>query len=181
MNFFNSFELDLLYNLQSIFRGELLDKIMPHMTSLANAGILWILLAVVLLIFKKTRKIGITMALSLFLGFIIGNLTVKPLVARIRPYDFDPSIVLLISPEHDYSFPSGHTLASFEGAVSIFLYRKKAGIAAIALAFLIAFSRLYLMVHYPLDVIVGAVLGSLFAYTSYKITVRFTSNADKSI
>lgn len=178
MNFFNSYELNLLYNLQSIVRGELLDRLMPRITSLANAGIFWIVLALVLLIFKKTRKIGITMALSLLLGFIVGNLIVKPLVARVRPYDFDSSIALLISPEHDYSFPSGHTLASFEGAVSIFLYHKKSGVAAIALAFLIAFSRLYLMVHYPSDVIVGAVLGSLFAYTAYRITLRFVSKND---
>lgn len=181
MNFFNSYELDLLHDLQNAVRCNILDRLMPCITSLANAGIFWIIIAIVLLIFKKTRKIGITMSLSLLIGLIVGNLTLKPLVARIRPYDFDPTVTLLISPEHDYSFPSGHTLASFEGAVSIFVYNKKTGVAAMLLAFTIAFSRLYLMVHYPSDVIVGALLGSLFAYIAYKITMRFTSKIDKLI
>jgi undecaprenyl-diphosphatase len=143
---------------------------MPIITSLGNTGIFWILLAVVFLCFRKTRKIGITMGIALIFGLIFGNLLLKPLTARIRPYDFDPSIVLLIPPEHEFSFPSGHTLASFEGAVSVFLYRKKWGIPALILAALIAFSRLYLMVHYPIDIIVGLILGSLFAWTAYKIT-----------
>lgn len=172
MNSFNSFELGLLHDLQDTIQCDFLDWFMPLVTSLANSGIFWILLAVVLLCFKKTRKIGVTMAIALIFGLIVGNLTLKPLTARIRPYDFDPSIVLLISPEHEYSFPSGHTLASFEGAVSVFLYHKKFGIAALILAALIAFSRLYLMVHYPIDVIVGAILGSTFAFAAYKITQR---------
>lgn len=172
MNALNTFEIGLLHDLQNAIRCEFLDWFMPLVTSLANSGIFWILLAATLLCFRKTRRIGVTMAIALIFGLIAGNLTLKPLTARIRPYDFDPSIVLLIPPEHEFSFPSGHTLASFEGAVSIFLWHKKYGIAALILAALIAFSRLYLMVHYPIDVIVGAILGSAFAYAAYKITGR---------
>lgn len=109
------------------------------------------------------------MGIALILGLVFGNLLLKPLIARVRPYDFDPSIVLLIPKEKDFSFPSGHTLASFEGAVSLILYHKKSGIAAVVLASLIAFSRLYLMVHYPLDVITGVILGTAFAFIASRL------------
>lgn len=143
---------------------------MPLITSLGNMGIVWILSALVFLCFRKTRRIGTAMGIALILGLLVGNLTLKPLTARIRPYDFDPSVVLLIPPETEYSFPSGHTLASFEGAVTIFLYRRNWGIAALILAAGIAFSRLYLMVHYPSDVLVGMILGSVFAFVACRFT-----------
>jgi len=181
VNVLNSFEIKLLHGLQNAIQCEFLDWFMPLVTSLANSGIFWILLAVILLCFRKTRHIGVTMAIALILGLLVGNLTLKPLTARIRPYDFDPSIVLLIPPEHEFSFPSGHTLASFEGAVSIFLYHRKSGIAALLLAALIAFSRLYLMVHYPVDVIVGAVLGSAFACAAYKMTGWITERSVRKL
>ncbi len=170
MNFFNSYEIEILHSLKDTVQCDLLDSLMPPITSLANYGIFWILLAAVLLLFKRTRKIGLSMGIALVLGLIVGNLILKPLTGRIRPYDFDPSILLLIPPEHDYSFPSGHTLASFEGAAVIYIYHRKFGIAALTLASLIAFSRLYLMVHYPLDVISGAILGSVFALIAVKLT-----------
>ncbi len=177
MNFFNSFEIELLHDLQDAVQCDFLDWFMPIVTSLANAGIFWILLAIVLLCFKKTRKVGLTMGIALVIGLLVGNLTLKPLTARIRPYDFDPSITLLIPPEHEFSFPSGHTLASFEGAVSIFAYNRNFGIAALIFAALIAFSRLYLMVHYPIDVITGAILGSAFAVAAVKITALISGKA----
>ncbi len=170
MNVFNAYEIGLLHFLHDTVQCDFLDFLMPVITSFANYGIFWILLAAVLLPFKCTRKIGVSMGIALILGLIVGNLALKPFIARIRPYDFAPSIQLLIPPEHDYSFPSGHTFASFEGAVTIFLYNRKFGSAALVLAVLIAFSRLYLMVHYPLDVIAGALLGSLFALIAVRLT-----------
>lgn len=181
MNSFNSFEIELLHDLQDVVQCGFLDWLMPIITSLANAGIFWILLAVVLLCFKKTRKVGLTMGIALIFGLLVGNLMLKPLTARIRPYDFDTTITLLIPPEHEYSFPSGHTLASFEGAVSIFAYNRKFGTAALILAVLIAFSRLYLMVHYPIDVITGAVLGSVFALIAVKITDRIFRKSEAKL
>ena len=172
MNFFNPYEIELLHSLQNTVQCGFLDRLTPLITSLANYGFFWIVLAAVLLLFKRTRAIGCSMAIALILGLIVGNLILKPLTARIRPYDFDPSILLLIPPEHEYSFPSGHTLASFEGAVAIFLYNRKFGSAALVLAVLIGFSRLYLMVHYPLDVFTGAILGSMFACIAVKLTHR---------
>ena len=141
-----------------------LDAVMPVITLLGDAGIFWILVAVVMLIFPKYRKIGLAMGASLLMGLLICNVTMKPLFARIRPYDyqlehFNKVIPLLIEAQHDFSFPSGHTLASFEAATALMLNNKKLGIPALILACLIAFSRLYLYVHYPTDVLVSIVLG----------------------
>ena len=171
MEFLNNAEVDILINLHEALKCAFLDYVMPVLSFLANAGWFWIALAVVLLFFKKTRRIGVTMAIALFMGLVICNFIIKPVVARIRPYDWDETRYLynvidslwLKKIESDFSFPSGHTIASFEGAVSIFIYNKKWGIAAIVLAVLIAFSRIYLCYHYPLDVLVSLILGIGFA------------------
>jgi len=109
------------------------------------------------------------MGAALLMGLLICNITLKPLVARIRPYDYvlehyGRNISLLVSTPHDFSFPSGHTLASFEGATALLIHNKKLGIPAMVLACLIAFSRLYLYVHYPTDVIFSVFLGIGLAY-----------------
>jgi len=103
---------------------------------------------------------------------IIGNITLKPLIARIRPYEFTHGINLLIPKPNDFSFPSGHSFASFSAATSIFCFHKKEGIASYVLAFLIAFSRLYLYVHFPSDVIAGIVLGAVIGIFSAKIVSK---------
>lgn len=163
----NEFELKVLDFIQEHLRCSFLDKVLPIITKLGDAGIFWIIVAIVLLLFKKTRKMGIMTGLALLLGLIIGNLTLKPLVARTRPYDM-PSvdIKLLIERLSDKSFPSGHTLASFEAATVLLINDKRLGIPAIVLASVIAFSRLYLYVHYPTDVLGGIVLGILIAFAS---------------
>ena len=158
-----------------------LDFLMPVITLLGEEGIFWICTSVLLLCFKKTRKAGFVMALSILLGFLVGNLTLKPLVARTRPYSVDTYVNLLVKPLSDYSFPSGHTLVCFEGAVSLLACRyKKWGIAALAAAILVAFSRVYLYVHYPTDVLAGALLGSLFAVVSCYVVNKIYKRAKKS-
>ena len=146
-----------------------LDALMPWITLLGDAGIFWIAAAVVLLCIPKYRKAGLSMGAALLMGLVLCNLTLKPLVARIRPYDFvlahyGRNITLLVSTPHDFSFPSGHTIASFEGAVALLLHNKKLGIPALILACLIAFSRMYLYVHYPTDVIFSMILGTALAF-----------------
>ena len=160
----NNFELGLLNKIQEIFSCEFLDTVFPIVTKLGDGGILWIALAIFFLLFKKTRKIGISMGISLIIGYLVGNLFLKNVIARIRPYDLNSDFSILISKLSDYSFPSGHTLSSFEGATSIFLRNKKWGIPALIVASLIAFSRLYLYVHYPTDVLAGVVLGIAIAF-----------------
>ncbi|MBE6551493.1 MAG: phosphatase PAP2 family protein [Ruminococcaceae bacterium] len=151
-----------------------LDIIMPYITLLGDAGIFWIACALIMMLIPKYRKAGFKMGLALILGLLLCNVTLKPLVARIRPYDyqlehFGKEISLLISAQHDFSFPSGHTIASFEAATALYICHKKEGIAALILAAVIAFSRIYLYVHYPTDVIASVVFGIALAYVSHKI------------
>ena len=142
----------------------ILDRIMPIITHLGDAGILWIALTVLLLFLPKHRKTGLAMGIALVMGLLICNLWLKPWVGRLRPFDyveqcFGRVIPLLINAPKDFSFPSGHTIASFEAATVLLLRHKKWGIPAAILAGLIAFSRLYLYVHYPTDVLAAMALG----------------------
>lgn len=165
-------ELRFLDFLQTI-HTPLLDKILAFITSLGNAGIIWIVLAVVLLILPKTRKTGIIVVAALLADLVLCNLILKNLVARVRPYDVNTAIAILIKKPLDFSFPSGHTAASFAAMTALFLAKmKKAWIAALVLAVLIAFSRLYFYVHYPTDVLGGAVVGILSGIIGYAIVEK---------
>ena len=162
-------ELKILDFIQENFQCRFLDVFFSTVTKLADSGIFWILLAVIFLFFKKTRKTGLMMGVALLCGLIVGNLTLKPLIGRIRPYDLNPGVSLLIDKLHDFSFPSGHTLSSFEGATVLLIRDKRFGIPAMILAAIIALSRLYLYVHYPTDVLAGAVLGITFGILAVSI------------
>ena len=162
-----SFDLPILDWIQETMQCTFLDKTLPIVTLFGDGGVFWIGIAVLLLFFAKYRKTGFSMGMALVLGLVVCNITLKPLVARIRPYDFQlqefgREITLLISAQHDFSFPSGHTIASFEACTVLLLHDKRMGIPATVLAILIAFSRLYLYVHYPTDVLVSLVLGIAF-------------------
>lgn len=146
-----------------------MDAIMKGITFLGEAGWFWIVLGIVLAAVPKTRRIGFTVLGALLLSLIVCNITIKPIVERVRPYDFKEGIEIIISKPTDYSFPSGHAAASFAAAVALFMCNKKWGTGAVCLAALIAFSRLYLFVHYPTDVIAGIVLGTLFGVISYYV------------
>lgn len=157
-----SWDFAVLDFIQENMRSAFLDVILPAITHLADAGWFWILLALILIATKKYRLTGIAAGTALIFGLLIGNCFLKPVVARIRPYDINTSVVLLVDRLSDFSFPSGHTLASFEAATVLMLRERKFGIPALLLAILIAFSRLYLYVHYPTDVLCGLVLGVIF-------------------
>lgn len=173
MQFLQDYDFAILDWISGHFKCAFLDAVMPVISFLGNAGWFWIAAAIVLLITKKYRRVGAAVALALIFGLIVGNLTLKPLIARIRPYDVRPYIELLVSKPSDFSFPSGHTLASFEAATAIMLGDKRLGIPALILAVLIAFSRLYLYVHYPSDVAAGIVLGVLFGVIATAVVRRF--------
>ena len=167
--FAESFDLPILDWIAANLKCGLLDFLMPLITVLGDAGIFWILCSVVLILIPKYRKTGLSMGISLLIGLLVCNVTLKPLVGRIRPYDyqlqhFQKEIILLVEGLHDYSFPSGHTIASFEAVTALLIGNKKLGIPAMILAVLIAFSRLYLYVHYPTDVIASIVLGIGIAF-----------------
>ena len=162
-----SFDLPILEWIRTTLWCDVLDVVMPIITMFGDAGIFWMVCAAVLFLIPKTRKTGLGMAIAMMIGLLVCNVTLKPLVARIRPYDLQAqlgvTINLLNGTMHDFSFPSGHTIASFEAAVVLIRNSKKMGIPAMILAILIAFSRLYLYVHYPTDVIASIILGTLFA------------------
>lgn len=172
-------ELDILRAIDSI-HNPVLDKIMVFITHLGDAGIFWIAITIVLLFFRKYRKIGVVSAGALILSLLFTNVIIKNMFDRVRPFMYDEAIrqSLLIKEPFDSSFPSGHSSASMAAAVSIFIYNKKMGIPAVLLALLIAFSRMYLFVHFPTDIISGLVLGVLYAIMSSTI-VKFLDNKYK--
>lgn len=163
------FEIEIIKGINSALSCPPLDKFFIFVTTLGNSGIIWILAAIALLCFKKTRNMGCVLAISLIFCLLISNLTLKPLVARPRPFSIDTSILPIIPLPKDFSFPSGHTTSSFAAAVAIYCCNKKWGIISLVLAALIAFSRLYLMVHYPTDVLFGIILGTLLGFLAKKV------------
>lgn len=154
-----SWELSLLDWIQANLRSPLGDALMVAISALGNGGVLWLCLGVLLLFPKQSRKLGGAVLLSLGLEILCCNFLLKPLVSRPRPCDVNRAVQLLIPRPEDFSFPSGHTGASFAAASGLFFSRSRLWIPALVLVLLIAFSRLYLYVHYPTDVLAGAALG----------------------
>lgn len=167
-------EIHFLLYIQESVRNPWLDLIVTFLTGLGNAGWIWILLSALLLIPKKTRKIGFISFLSLFASLIVNNLLLKNLVGRMRPYDVCRSLIPLVAKPVDASFPSGHTGSSFASAYIMYRYLpKREGIAAIVLAALIGLSRLYVGVHYPSDVLTGMMTGIWSGYMAAWAYQRF--------
>lgn len=161
-------EFEILYAINTI-HNPILDKIMVAITTLGDAGIFWIILAIGMICIKKTRRCGILMLLSMITGLILGNGILKNIIARPRPCWVDPNIQLLIPNPDDFSFPSGHTLASFESAIMIFLHNKKWGAVTLIIAALISFSRLYLFVHFPTDILGAILLAAVISIGMYHL------------
>ena len=162
-----SFDLPILDWIAANLWCPLGDTVMPIITMFGDGGIFWIAISVILMLTKKHRRTGFGMAFALIMGLLVCNIILKPGVARIRPYDFQlkyfaKEITLIAGGMHDFSFPSGHTIASFEACTALMLGNKKFGIPATILAILVAFSRLYLYLHYPTDVIASIILGTIF-------------------
>lgn len=165
-------EFHFLDLIQQTCQSPFMDWFMPLVSSLADSGFIWIALTIVLLCIPKQRRAGYACAVSLLAMLLLGNLILKPLVGRIRPFTINAAITLLIEAPTDFSFPSGHTFASFACSVALFLENKKLGIPALLLAVLIAFSRLYLYVHYPTDVLGGLLLGICVACAAHWAAAR---------
>lgn len=160
----------LLIKFQSFAIHDSLTPIVKIYTHLGDAGMMWIVIAILLLIFKRTRKYGLLMLASLALMYIVNNLLLKELIDRTRPYEVFDKVQRLIEKQRDPSFPSGHSASSFAAAMCIYLNApKKYGIPILLLALLMALSRLYVGVHYPGDVVTGAIVGSLMAWLVYKV------------
>ena len=151
-------ELPALY---AIPRTDALDRFFVTLTkAVGSYGQLWLAVAVVLLIFKKTRRTGVAVLISYAAVFLLGQLLLKNVITRPRPCQIDQTFALLIDRPTSSSFPSTHTAWAFGAATAIFMEYKKAGAAALLAALLIAYSRLYLFVHFPTDVFFGLAMGA---------------------
>lgn len=162
--------IDLNINLfiQENLRVDWLNPIVKGFTMLNNGGLFVIGVVILLLFLKKYRYVGIVTAFSLVIEFILNNLFLKPFIARPRPYDMMDEVILLVEKARDYSFPSGHTGSAFAVGVAMYLMlpkeSKNIGRYAILFSVLMGFSRLYVGIHYPSDVIGGALLGIMTAF-----------------
>ena len=163
------FELNILDWFQTL-HTPVMDKLMTSVTKLGDAGIFWIILTLIFLIIPKMRKTGVIMAAALLTDLLICNVFLKNIVARTRPYDVNTTVELLVEKLRDYSFPSGHTAASFASVTALYLAgERRLWIIALVISCLIAVSRLYLYVHYPTDILGGALIGIFSGFVGAKI------------
>lgn len=169
MQAFTNFEGGLLLLIQEHLRIPALNPVMQFITHLGDAGFIWIVLTLILLILPRTRRAGAVCAAALVLNLVLTNVCLKNIIQRIRPYDVMDSLKILVEAEHDFSFPSGHTACSFAGAWAMRrTMDKKIWIPALVLAVLIGLSRLYVGVHYPTDILGGLIVGMLAAEIAYR-------------
>ena len=160
-------ELSFLY---SIPRTEFLDSFFLTVTNIAGSyGQLWLAVGILLLFFKKTRSTGLAVLISYIGVFVFGQFILKNLISRPRPCHIDQAFELLVKRPSSSSFPSTHSAWAFGGATAIFLKFKKAGIATFVVAALIAFSRMYMFLHFPTDVLAGMIMGIIFGIAAVKI------------
>ncbi|MDE6951083.1 MAG: phosphatase PAP2 family protein [Lachnospiraceae bacterium] len=181
-------ELRILDFIQSL-RTPVGDAAMPFISKLGNAGMIWIILALVLLIIPKTRNYGILVTAALLADVILCNGILKHLFQRVRPCDVNTAVQLLISRPKDFSFPSGHTACSVAVSTVLFLVRERGSeaesgqdricrlmgklwIPVWILTTVIAFSRMYLYVHYPTDILGGIATGLAAGYIGYLVTEK---------
>ena len=171
-------ELAFLHAMQDAIGCPALDTFMSAVTVLGDHGVIWVVIGLFLLLMKKYRRWGFTMLVAVLVAWLFGEQFLKDVIARPRPFVEDPSFVLVIPAPHGYSFPSGHTICAFTAATVLLFspMRKRWKAVVCVLAVLIAFSRMYLCVHNPTDVLAGAVIGIAFAllavWVSNKLAAR---------
>lgn len=169
IDYIQSFDIAVLDQIQKFFRNTSTNIFWKIISFFGDGGIFLLALGAILLLFRKTRKGGLAMLIAIAAGFLIGNLIIKNAVARTRPYD----LINLMAPHlaveklSDKSFPSGHTMAALGGAMAMFYVDRKRGIPLVILAVLIMISRLHLYVHYPSDIIGGAVIALCTSFIGF--------------
>ena len=178
------FDSSILLWIQDNLRSGFLTPVLTVITHMGDKGIFWILLTLALLFVRKTRPLGAICAASMVIGLIITNLIIKNWVARIRPYELIQGLECIVQRADDFSFPSGHTTNSLACAWVLFRRTpRKWGVPALVLAILISLSRLYVGIHYPTDVVGGAVIGigsaCLAMWLVPKLEKKFPRLADR--
>lgn len=159
METLQTIEIAVLNWMQSYLRCDALDVFFSTFTSLCNHGELWIILTVCLLLWKNHRKTGLCLGVGQLTNLLITNLTLKPLVGRIRPFAVNTAVELLIAMPGDASFPSGHTACSFAAAAALKTEGSSRWKPTLFVAVLMGLSRLYLYVHWPTDILGGIAVG----------------------
>lgn len=168
-------EFDILYAIQSL-RTDSLDAFMLKVTELAgNMGELWLIVGFALILFKQTRKIGFGVLVSYCLVYAIGQCGLKELIGRVRPCRIDETVNMIVSCPSSFSCPSTHSSWAFASATVIYRNDKFAGIMTYIVAAIIAFSRMYDFVHFPTDILFGAVLGVLCGLVAYWLVKKVYS------
>lgn len=164
IQYFNLMDGRTLLFIQNHMRNPIFTPFFRIVTTLGNKGFLWLIIILGLLAFKKSRMTGVVALITFAICYLVNNIMLKNMIARPRPYDILTNLQVLIKKPSDFSFPSGHAASSFAIAGVFYFYgNKKWGIIAFILAALISFSRLYLGVHYPSDVICGALSGLIIS------------------
>lgn len=179
-DFIINIDKTILYWIQDTLKCAFCDKFFVIATYFGEKGIFWLALAILLIAIPKTRKIGITALAAIAVTFVLSQLVIKNIVGRVRPFEYfgyDLALMLIDIP-HDSSFPSSHTAVSITAGLAILLHDRKIGIPAMIIAVLVAFSRMYLFVHYPSDVLVGAVLGTIIAIIAFFTVDKILKNIE---
>lgn len=161
LGFLNNIDQAVLLFIQANLHFKILDEIMIFATNAGSKGLIWVLISLLLLLNRRTRKIGIITLAALILSSILGEGLLKHIIQRPRPYDDLPWVHLLINKSTAYSFPSGHTASSFAAAYVLSKYLRSFSPIIWVVALSIALSRLYLFMHYPSDILGGIALGLL--------------------
>lgn len=173
--FITSIDIAILRFVHDYLHFPFLDFLFSNITVLSNNGEIWIVCGVILLFFKKYRKYGVILLIALLIENTICNFILKPLIARERPFIGNDFFEIIINKPESFSFPSGHTMVSAVAATVLTMANKKFGIFAIPIALLISFSRIYLCVHYPSDVIAGLIFGFAVGFSVVKISEKIIS------
>ncbi len=169
--------------------GEFLTPFFKFVSFFGEGGICLIILSVILMLFKGSRKAGASMLLAIGVGALFTNVIIKNAVARVRPFNADLEFFAFwkeagATSVSEYSFPSGHTTVAMTSMTALFLsFNKKKSWTAYIFVFLTAFSRVYLIVHYFTDIIggliVGAISGVIGYYLAKLIFSKFEKHQDK--
>lgn len=172
-------ELAILDWIQKYLRSPVMDTLVPMFTKLNDNGEIWIILAVLLFLLKKHRQAGLSVGAGLLLNLVVCNWTLKPLVGRIRPFMVNTAVELLVKAPSSASFPSGHTASSFAVVGALWAVKHPLWKPAAVVAALMAFSRLYLYVHWPTDILGGIVVGWLCGWFGAKLVQRGKAALEK--
>lgn len=174
-------DFGILDFIQQNLRNPFFDFLMPFLSAVGEAGIIWIVICIGMLFPRKTRMWAVAGLAAMLVTWLSGEVIMKSLVCRVRPCNVNPAVDMIVDRPSSYSFPSGHTSSSFACATVIFKMNKKLGAGALILAALIGFSRLYNYVHFPTDVLAGMIWGILLASVVVFVFEKYKLFDDKKI